>query len=146
MSIKTKFSEVDELAVALNNDKKLLSYVIRRFLSNNSIEQVAVELGLKSDAFDLLFAEHEDIETKFIDELRAISEKRLMLASSAAAEKAMKELDNYFDTADVEDVKATVSACTAVLNYHARQFPLAKKIKGEDEDDIDRLYKQMKRN
>lgn len=136
--------EVEEFKDKLSTDNSYLSYIVRRYLSIGSFDLVATELDLPIEAFDKIFAESPEIEDKFIEVLREVSEKALLYSTTVAVKAATKELVKYFGSIDYDE-KASTQACTAILNYHARQYPRVKD--GErEEDEIDKLFKRLGQN
>ena len=133
--------EAEKFKEKFSTDDSYLSYIVRRFLSVGSFDLITIEMDLPLDTFDQMFAEAPEVEDRFIERLSEISEKQLMYATKAAMKAAMKELHRYLGNVDPTDEKASIQACSAILNYHARQYPRVKVI--DDEDEIDKIYKRL---
>jgi len=122
-------------------EASFVTYVCNRFLTLGSFDSVALELGVPADSFDKLFSETPELEDAINDKIDEISEKRLRRTAAAGAVAALTTLNDKL--IDIEDDRSTVSACSAILTYQARQFP--NKDKNDDKDDIDKMFEDLRR-
>lgn len=129
----------EDLKEMITNEKTL-RFIARRFLVKGEYKRLEQELSLEEGSFDELFAENTGCEIAFQAAIMEEAEKERGIKSSFQVGKIIDRLFHITENPE-EDAKTVNSAASIILNYYGK-IQVAKKKGEEDEDDIDKLYKQ----
>lgn len=132
--------EIDDFTKKLKEDDKFLRTIIRMQYRLKSLAMVARSYNLPDDTFDRIFVDDPEFEEKFTKKVKEEFRKIQEVIAWPQINDALKTLSTIASSAD--ETRA-INAATALIRAQQILSSISSK-KDEEEDDIDRLWREMK--
>lgn len=130
----------EQFVKKVENDDAFVRKIARAYLKSEGFLDIEVALNLPKDSFAKMMFNNPDLRTKISD---AIDEEFAEEQKIASKRRIKKALDVLCDTlSGMDDPQATLKAALGILNFDTKLMRLEKKDE-EDEDEIDRLYREL---
>lgn len=132
--------EINEFMDKLKEDNKFLRTIIRMQYRLKSLAMVARSFNLPDDIFDRIFIEDPKFEEIFTIKVKEEFKKIQNIVAWPQINDALKTLSSI---ASSDDESRAITAASALIRAQQLLASIAVK-KAEDEDDIDRLWREIK--
>jgi len=132
--------EINEFMDKLKEDNKFLRTIIRMQYRLKSLAMVARSFNLPDDILDKIFIEDPKFEEIFTVKVKEEFKKIQNIVAWPQINDALKTLSSI---ASSDDESRAITAASALIRAQQLLASIAVK-KAEDEDDIDRLWREIK--
>lgn len=129
-----------KLVDKIRNDDNFVKEVAKAYLSSEGFSDIEMSLKLPKNSFAKMMLDNPDLRTRISDAISEEFDEEQKIASKRRIKKALDVLCDILD--GMEDPQATLKAALGILNFDTKLMRLGKK-EEEDEDEIDRLYREL---